>query len=288
MIFDKKSINFSGGSRHIDTGCAPRAGGAAGTTTPAYAKHRPSKALGQNFIHDTGYLNAIVARLNIAPDDTVVEIGVGLGTLTVCLAQCAGRVIAYEIDTRLEPILREKFGAYPNIELIFADALAAHVNACNYKIVANIPYYITSPIIMKFLNDARCTEICVLVQAEVADRITARVGGAEYGALSVTCQAVADCAVIKRVPRNMFRPVPNVDSAFVTIRKRACGAGGDSINGVFPDGFEAFIKNVFSRRRKMVSNSVPLAVLDKLGIDPHLRPENLTPEQFVKICNNLT
>ena len=290
MIFDKKTKNFSnvdgisGGRGSSNAGAGEKVwrGGERGSSNAgAGGRPRQRKSLGQNFIYDTGYIGAILDKLNLATTDTVVEIGVGMGTLTTELSKRVGRVIAYEIDTRLEPILREKFAPIPNIELIIADALGEFVAVGGaYKVVANIPYYITSPLIMKFLCDTNCVEICVLVQAEVADRICARVSTPEYGALSVTVQACADCALIKRVPRHMFRPVPNVSSAFVTIRKR----GGD----VLPVGFETFIKSVFSKRRKKISNSVDGEILTRFGINPDLRPENLTPDQFVKICRNST
>lgn len=238
------------------------------------------KRFGQNFISDTGFLDSVVGRHGLKKTDTIVEIGAGAGCLTAVLAKYSDCVIAYEIDKALEPILHEKFRNTPNVKIIIADVLdipdVAPLSE-KYKIVANIPYYITTPLVMKFLNDARCTEICVLVQSEVADRIAAKPNTAEYGALSVTCQTMGECKIIKRVARTMFKPVPKVDSAFVTIKK----------NGVFvPNGFDVFIKKIFSRRRKVISNSVDVSILEKLGINPTLRPENLTPAQFVKIFEN--
>jgi 16S rRNA (adenine1518-N6/adenine1519-N6)-dimethyltransferase len=133
---------------------------------------------------------------------------------------------------------------------------------------------------MKFLGIENCTDICVLVQDDVAERIVANVGTKEYGALSVTCQAMATCKIVKHVPRNLFRPVPNVDSAFVRLTKHSPFNEGGGIDS-------ATIKRIFSQRRKKISNSVGRDVLSKCGIDPDLRPEQLTVMQFVKICQNI-
>lgn len=238
------------------------------------------KRLGQNFIFDTVFLDSIVDKIGLEKTDVVVEVGAGFGTLTTCLAKRAARIISYEIDNELEPILKENLGGFDNIELYFKDAMKVTDFPPEYKLVANIPYYITSPIILKFLADRRCREICVLVQDNVARRITANPGGKDYGAFPVTCQAHADCKIIKNVGRNMFRPSPNVDSAFVILEKH------NRYN--IPTGFDDFIKAVFSKRRKKISNSININVLERCGIDPSVRPENLTVEQFVKLCQNLS
>jgi len=237
------------------------------------------KSLGQNFIRDTGFLDAILDKLDILPTDTIVEVGTGQGALTKCLAKRAHNVISYELDKRLEPTLREMFPERlptSNVQIIFADALKTEIKtAGEYKVIANIPYYITTPLIMKFLDDPKCIEINVLVQKEIADRITARPNTPEYGALSITVQSLGTPRIIKYVPRTMFFPRPNVDSAFVSISKQ---------HKTLPNGFDTFIKNVFSKRRKKISNSVPPEILTQCNIDPNLRPENITPEQFVKLC----
>jgi 16S rRNA (adenine1518-N6/adenine1519-N6)-dimethyltransferase len=238
------------------------------------------KSLGQNFILDTGFLNSIVERLDIQKTDTIVEIGTGRGTLTKCIAKYAKRVVTIEIDTRLRDILESEFAGIPNIELVFADVLKHNLDiAGDFKIVANIPYYITTPIIMKFLKTPACKQICVLVQDDVAKRIVAPAGTGEYGALSVSIQAQAECKILKFVKRTLFHPAPNVDSAFVVINKTGATT---------PDGFDVFIKDVFSRRRKKISNSVPRSALLETGVNPDLRPEQIPVDLFVKICAFLT
>jgi 16S rRNA (adenine1518-N6/adenine1519-N6)-dimethyltransferase len=234
------------------------------------------KSLGQNFIHDLGFLNSILNQLDLLSTDTVIEVGAGMGTLTECLAKRVGRVIAFEIDRRLEPILSEKFASTPNVTLVFADALKTPYDfPPDYRVVANIPYYITTPLVMKFLRDPRCREIGVLVQDDVARRIVAATG-ADFGALGVACQACAACKIVKFVPRGLFKPVPKVDSAFVSLTKFAR-------QSPISPGFETFIKNVFSKRRKKLSNSVPIAILNECGIDGNLRPENISVADFLKI-----
>jgi len=239
---------------------------------------KTKKSLGQNFLSDTGFINSVLDKLDLRPTDTVVEVGAGLGILTECLKSRVKQVISYEIDTRLEPILREKFKD-SNVELRFEDALSSQINISNYKLIANIPYYITTPLLSKFLDAKDCVDICVLVQEEVAKRICAKPNTSEYGALSVGVQAVANAQIIKFVSRKMFRPIPNVDSAFVRIQKN---------NSQIQNGFDAFLKKIFSRRRKMISNSVSKDILERLCINGNLRPENLSPNDFVKIFHETT
>ena len=238
------------------------------------------KSLGQNFIRDASYLDGVLNKLDLQPTDIVVEVGTGPGVLTKCLAKRVQKVITYEIDKRLEPILAEQFKGIDNIELNFQDALKSEFNAGgDFKVIANIPYYITTPLIMKFLNNPNCMEICVLIQKEVAERIVAWTSCAEYGALSVTCQIMADCHIVKHVPRTMFRPIPNVDSSFVVLEKSDVD---------MPAGFDEFIKRVFSQRRKKISNSIPKEILAVCDIDPDLRPENINPDDFYKIFQEIT
>ena len=236
-------------------------------------KFETKKSLGQNFIYDTGFLDGVLNKLDLQKTDTVVEIGTGPGKLTTCLAKRVAKILTYEIDERLKPILETEFAGSENIELVFADGLKAEVapNVSSFKLVANIPYYITTPLILKFLRDPRCTEICVLIQEEVADRIVAKPKCKEYGALSVTVQAQAECKIIKRVGRGMFRPVPNVDSAFVLIKKN-----GASV----PCGFDEFVKKLFSQRRKMLRSII--------GGNDTRRPEELSVDEIVKLCANTT
>jgi len=179
-----------------------------------------NKGLGQNFILDEGFLESIVAELNLAAGDTVVEVGTGAGTLTRVLARRVRKVITYEIDRRLLAVLESRFSGIANIDLRFEDGLKAEISEGKYVLVANIPYYITTPLIWKFMADDNCTRICVLVQDDVARRIVAKPGGKDYGALGIGIQACADCRISRKVPRSVFTPVPGVDSAFVVIDKK--------------------------------------------------------------------
>ena len=233
------------------------------------------KSLGQNFIVDEGYLHSIVKELNLSKDDVVIEVGTGAGTLTRVLSQYVKQVITYEVDKRLEPILAQQFAGIKNIELRFEDALQANIKQEKFALVANIPYYITTPLIVKFINHPNCTSIAVLVQKELAHRIVAKPGSKDYGALSVGIQTRASARIIKEVSRRTFVPAPNVDSALVLIEKSGTSELGKD--------FDTFLKNVFSQRRKKLSNSVP-------NIQPQfkdLRPEQLTVQQFVEVWQNL-
>lgn len=246
---------------------------------------RFNKGLGQNFILDEGFLESIVAELNLAPEDVVVEIGTGAGTLTRVLARQVRKVVSYEVDKRLLAVLESRFSGFGNIDLRFEDGLKAEINVGKFVLVANIPYYITTPLIMKFMGDNDCTRICVLVQDDVARRIVAQPGGKDYGALSIGIQACADCRIIKKVPRGVFTPVPGVDSAFVVIEKKSLSKGAA--------GFDKFIKGVFSARRKTILNAlkgdreVIRAVLVEVGIDEGLRPEQITVDKFVQLSTKL-
>ena len=245
------------------------------------------KSLGQNFIVDEGYLTSIVKNLCITKDDTIVEVGTGAGTLTRVLARFAARVITYEIDERLKPILTEQFAGHNNITLKFQDALKDGVEIAesfqshlkrerDFRVVANIPYYITTPLVMKFLNDPNCTSICVLVQREVAERIVAKPGSKHYGALSVGIQARATARIIQNVPRHVFVPMPQVMSAFVQI---------ENINHNVNPEFDTFLKSVFSQRRKKLSNII--ANLYKEQIANDRRPEQLSVSELVELWQKL-
>jgi len=243
---------------------------------------RFSRSLGQNFILDEGFLESIVEGLSLSKDDVVVEIGTGAGTLTRVLAGRVKKVITYETDKRLAPILAEQFKYADNIDLRFEDGMKAKVETGTYIVVANIPYYITTPLIWKFLRDAGCLRICILIQEDVAQRIVAMPGGKDYGALTVGVQARADCKLVKKVPRSVFVPVPGVDSAFVVLDKK---------KGVHIP--EAFLKGVFSARRKTILNALKMdketarAVLKKVGLDENLRPEQISVDKYIELSTNL-
>jgi 16S rRNA (adenine1518-N6/adenine1519-N6)-dimethyltransferase len=241
-----------------------------------------NKRFGQNFILDEGFLESIVEQLNLLPGDTVVEIGTGAGTLTRVLARKVKRVVTYEIDKRLAAVLAKQFKDFDNIELKFQDGLKAEINVGKFALVANIPYYITTPLIWKFMADNNCTRICILTQDDVARRITAIPGGKDYGALSVGLQAQAECRILKKVPRGCFVPVPNVDSAFVIINKKR----GAKIP-------EMFLKRIFSARRKTILNALGAGketarkVLATVGIPETARPEQISPDKFIQLSSKL-
>jgi len=246
--------------------------------------HKFKKSLGQNFIRDIGFLESIVSQLGLSKGDTIIEVGAGEGALTRVLSRHAGRVISYEVDRSLEQTLCR--GDYQSpVEFRFEDALHARIDVGKYKVVANVPYYITTPLLFKFINDPECEEVSVLVQKEVADRLAAKVGTKDYGALTIAVQAWGDVRKIKDAPRHLFYPIPNVDSAFVQIKCR----GGDPP----PVGFDKLLKGLFSKRRKTIENGLMSVtgknreeireILGKVSIDVRLRPENLTVEEYLAL-----
>lgn len=262
-----------------------------------------NRGLGQNFILDEGFLDSVVRDLGLEKSDTVVEVGTGAGTLTRVLARTARQVITFEIDKRLEPILTKQFDGIQNITLIFNDALKLTESEITnlipadksaWKLVANLPYYITTPLIMKFLSHPNCTEISVLVQKELGQRIIAKPGTSDYGALSVAVQAAARAKIIRHAPRHLFTPQPKVDSVFVQIKKRPDteNTASDCLGG---ETFEALLKGIFAARRKTMENALALAtglkkddaarILDTLGIKATLRPEQITVEEYIRLAH---
>jgi len=239
------------------------------------------KGLGQNFIADENFLQSVVAGLGLRSEDRVVEVGTGAGTLTRVLARNFAGVVTYEVDESLRDVLGQQFRGFDNIDLRFEDALRADIDP--EIVIANIPYYITTPLIMKFMKSPSCRMICVLIQDDVAKRIVAKPGGKEYGALSVAVQSWGDAKIVKRVPRGMFVPVPGVDSCFIVIVRK----NDDAIQID-----ERLLKGLFAARRKTIANGlkqlgIDLGVLDELGIDPQLRPENLTVQQFIAVSDKI-
>ena len=184
---------------------------------------RFKKQFGQNFISDTNLLKSIVAASGICGEDTAVEIGCGAGTLTRALAEVAKKVYAFDIDTDLKPVLAETLSGLDNVEVIFRDfnkldlpAFEREIGA--YTVVANLPYYITTPLVTKLLEESElCKGISVMVQEEVAERFCARENTPEYGAITAAIALKGSAKIVKRVPRTLFYPRPNVDSAVVKI-----------------------------------------------------------------------
>jgi 16S rRNA (adenine1518-N6/adenine1519-N6)-dimethyltransferase len=260
------------------------------------------KKYGQNFITDPGILNKVVSTGDISPEDIVVEIGPGAGTLTKAIAARAGQVIAIEIDKELLPILQENLAECGNIKIIEGDALKIDLDKLveeitgqrkPYKIVANLPYYITSPLVMHFLeNKFNIQRIIIMVQKEVAERFTAQPGTKDYGALTVSINLYSKPKIAFFVSRNVFTPRPDVDSAVVDLVIRE--EPPYKINNI--DILKRLVKAAFNQRRKTLTNALKalntekdqiVQILKDADIDPKRRGETLTLEEFVRIANRL-
>ncbi len=276
--------------------------------------------LGQNFIYDPSILKRIVQAAELDAEDLVVEIGPGPGRLTKMLAERVKKVIAIELDENLFRKLKSELAEYKNVELIHGDALKySYENLPEFKVVANIPYYITTPIIFRLLEikqtypieTKKTTEIILprpplvkggrgdyrarknlesmtlTVQKEVAERIVATPGGKDYGVLSIMVQYYAKPSLKFIIPKEAFRPVPKVDSAVIHIKILA----RPSVDVENDKHFFRTVKTAFSQRRKMLSNSLKSIRgdvkewLDKAGIDPNRRPETLSIEEFARLAN---
>lgn len=253
------------------------------------------KQYGQNFIYDTNLLKALVNDAFVTNKDEVLEIGVGAGTLTKCLCEKAKKVVCYEIDKSLEDKILNNLCDYNNFEINFKDIMKADKEEINskfegaFKIVANLPYYITSPIIFKFLEeDYNLTSLSIMVQKEVADRICAKENTKDYGILSVMIQSCADAKITRQINRKMFTPMPNVDSSFVNIQ-----INKNKYDIKNKDKFRNFIKTCFSMRRKTLTNNLKsfcnknnlLDALKQLNLPENVRSEQISVENFVKIFN---
>lgn len=258
---------------------------------------RPRKALSQNFLTDPAALDAIVAAAELTPGDRVVEVGPGLGVLTRRLLAAGATVLAVELDPRLAAYLRRELGEVPGFELIEADALTLHPRDCfpgsDFKLVANIPYHITSPLLHAFLEGERPPDLTVLlVQAEVAERVAAPVGRMSY--LSVFAQNVTEADVVERVPASAFEPAPEVDSAILRLRRRSVPIipAGDS-----REPFYRIVQAGFRQRRKQLHNAlgrelpVPRdeleASLTACGIDRERRAQTLSLLEWACLVERL-
>ena len=261
-----------------------------------------NKDLGQNFLIDDNVIENIVEAAEINEKDCVIEIGPGLGTLTSRLVEKAGKVIAIELDKKMLQILNDRFALYNNFSLINEDVLKVNLNDLiqqentqNYtvKIVANLPYYITTPIIMALLEKhLPITDIVVMVQKEVAERMAAQPGGKTYGALSVAVQYYTVPEIALYVPPRSFMPPPEVDSVVVNCKVRQTPA----VELIDEKMFFRVVKAAFGQRRKTLNNALKSMgvdkniiadVLDKAGIEATRRGETLTMEEFGAIANIL-
>ena len=253
------------------------------------------KAYGQNFLTDRSLLDQIVEKAGITENDTVLEIGPGAGALTYSLAKKAKRVVCYEIDIKLETILKEVLADFDNVEIVFADVMKRSIEEIEnklggkYVMVANLPYYITTPIVMRFLEQSKNIKaLAIMVQEEVADRFASKAGDSEYGAITVGINLRGSAEIAIKVPRQMFTPEPNVDSAVIKITVE---------ENKFPNADLKKVREVvrvaFSSRRKMLVNNlmngyqIPRSVAEELltfvGVELTVRGENLTAEQYVKL-----
>jgi len=261
------------------------------------------KSLGQNFLIDTNILHKIVVAAELNKEKAVIEIGPGIGALTEQLARAAGKVMAVEIDQRLLPILQETLAPYPNVEVVHGDVLALDLHQLiqerlagfkEISVVANLPYYVTTAILMKLLEERLPLQhIVVMIQKEVADRIAAKPGTKDYGSLSVAAQFYAEAEVEMVVPASVFVPRPNVDSAVIrlSLRERPAVEVADE------ELFSRVVRTCFAQRRKTLLNNLMAGLFGKdkkeqvvqllasIGIDPGRRGETLTIEEFGKLTN---
>ena len=259
-----------------------------------------SKSLGQNFLIDTNVIDRILEGARVQEGDYVIEVGPGIGTLTKEMGRTAEKVVAIEIDKTLIPILEETLADFPNIEVINQDILKvdvqelvkAKLNGGPVKLIANLPYYITTPIVMKFLEeDIPVTDIVVMVQKEVADRMNAQPNRKDYGALSVAVQYYCDTEIVAKAPRHMFMPQPNVDSTVIGLHVRE----EKKYNVDNEDIFFKTVKASFGQRRKTLLNSLGglgflskdqiKIALQEANIDEKRRGETLSIEEFASLSN---
>ena len=263
------------------------------------------KRYGQNFLVDEHVLEKIIASAEVSKDDFVIEIGPGIGTMTQYLAEQAWKVCAIEIDKELIPILNETLAAYDNVSVLnedvmkcdLADLIADNSQGHRVKVVANLPYYITTPIIMYLLeNKLPIASITVMVQKEVADRMQCGPGSKDYGALSLAVQYYSEAYIAANVPPNCFMPRPKVGSAVIRLSvydKPVVEVNNEQI-------MFKLIRGAFNQRRKTLVNAVSnfeglsyskeeiLNALDKMGLSATIRGEALTLSQFAELTNILT
>lgn len=264
---------------------------------------RFSKSLGQNFLIDEQIIERICDGAEIGPDDDILEIGPGIGVMTQAMAERARKVVAIEIDRALIPVLQETLAECDNVEVVHADVMAVDLKALiaekfegrRPKVVANLPYYITTPIIMMLLEEnIPVSDIIVMIQKEVAERISAKPSTKAYGALSVATQYYSEPKIIAKVPRTVFMPQPNVDSIVIrmTIREEPPVVLENT------SLFFKVIKAAFGQRRKTLHNALNAGgfgqskdqtadFLRACDIEPSRRGETLTIEEFAKLANHI-
>ena len=262
-----------------------------------------NKNYGQNFLIDENVVNGIIEQAQVSRNDLVIEIGPGLGTLTSSLLDYAGKVICIELDTNMLKILNDRFGLYNNFELINNDVLKVDLhnlisknsNFKKVKVVANLPYYITTPIIMKLLEDKlNLTSITVMVQKEVAERLTETPGGKNTGSITYSINYYTNAKTILEVPKTSFIPSPKVDSSVIKLDV----LDNPKIKVLNEEIFFKIVKCAFMQKRKTLINSLSNSgisnkeilenILTELNIDTRIRAEQLTLEQFGMLSDKLS
>ncbi|MER2192485.1 MAG: 16S rRNA (adenine(1518)-N(6)/adenine(1519)-N(6))-dimethyltransferase RsmA [Solibacillus sp.] len=264
------------------------------------------KSLGQNFLIDPNVLRNIVGHADLTKDSGAIEIGPGIGALTEHLARAAGKVVSFEIDQRLLPVLEDTLSPYDNVKIVHSDILKADVPAVlteempelkDIMVVANLPYYVTTPILMKLLNDRLPIRgFVVMMQKEVADRISAKPGTKAYGSLSIAIQYYCTAEVAMIVPKTVFMPQPNVDSAVLRLIKHDT----PPVTVINEDFLFEVTRASFAQRRKTILNNLQnglqhgkqkkdqiIAALEASGIEPTRRGETLSIEEFGKLADAL-
>lgn len=256
------------------------------------------KQFGQNFISDTNLLRSIVEASGITKDTTVVEIGCGAGTLTRALAEAAKQVYAFDIDRDLQPVLAETLAGLENVEVIFRDFNKLNLKEFEaeieeYTVVANLPYYITTPLVTKLLEESEKVQgLSIMVQEEVAERFCAKEDTPEYGSITAAIALKGNAKIVKRVSRNLFYPRPNVDSALVKIEfERGRIAVKDE------RAYRQTVKCAFLNRRKTLENNLvnffkltreeAKGALQQAGVDEKARGETLSPERLALLADVL-
>lgn len=260
---------------------------------------RFNKRFGQNFLTDPVLLDDIVAKSGITENDTVVEIGCGGGTLTAAIAKKAKRVIGFEIDANLKPVLAETLAGFDNVEIIFKDVMKTGTEEIEkicggeFSVVANIPYYITTPILMKFVEEPeKVKSITVTIEAEVADRLTAKPGTEDYGAITAGIDLVGNAEQLLFIDRKKFYPVPNVDSAVVKITMDR-----NKYPGADKKAYRAAVRCAFASRRKTLANNLMQSfripreeaneIICAVTDNPLARGETFSTEDFVALSAEL-
>lgn len=264
---------------------------------------RFSKSLGQNFIIDSNVLDRILEGSELSEEDYILEIGPGIGVMTQVLCESCAKVVSIEIDSALIPVLEETVGEFDNLKIIHNDVLKVDLKALfeaefkerRPKLIANLPYYVTTPIIMKFLEERiPVTDLIVMIQKEVADRMMARPSTKEYGALSVAVQYFTEPSIVTKVSKGSFMPMPNVDSSVIRLKVRENPPVVLSDEEIF---FKT-IKDAFGKRRKTLLNALSSGVLglnkDQVrtvlaasGLEENLRGEALDINQFARLANEI-